>query len=104
MYAISGLPLIDAFGNKQPWPCEPDLTSRWEILNAAECTQTAMGAQTIATLTDMLFAKGASDHNPDLRDITFPILGAECDASDSTLVEVEIVIGSQCFRRVHPDQ
>jgi hypothetical protein len=103
VYGILGLPLIDAFGNKQPWPCELGLRSRWEILDEYECTQTTMGDLTNATLTELLADKGASDENPFVRDIIFPILGSSCDSSDTALVEVDIIIGSKCFRRVHPD-
>jgi len=97
------LPLIDAFSNKQPWPCEPQLRLRWEIIHAGECTQTSMGEKTSTTLTNLLMHGEETDTNTLLRDIIFPTTET-CDESDvDTLVEVEIVIGSQCFRRVHPD-
>ncbi len=104
VYGITGLPLIDAFANKQPWPCEPNLRSRWEILPASDCSHSTLGIETNATLVDLLLQKAASDVNPLLRDIIFPISGKTCDASDDVKVEVDIVIGSQCFRRVHPEQ
>jgi len=104
VYGILGLPLIDDFGNKQPWPCEPNIRTRWEILGANDCTQTPMGTETYATLAELLIEKGTSDENPLLRDIIFPITGKTCDSSDNNaLIEVEIVIESQCFRRVHPE-
>jgi len=105
VYGVLGLPLIDAFSNAQPWPCEPNLRTRWEILGAGDCAQTSMGSETLGTLSELLVQKGTSDENPLLRDIIFPITGSTCDSSDSdSLVEVEIVLGSQCFSRVHPEQ
>lgn len=63
-----------------------------------------MGEQTNATLVDLLLARGNSDLNQDLRDITFPWSGQTCDPGAETLVEVEIIIGSQCFRRGKDNQ
>ena len=40
VYAIVGLPLRDVDNMTQPSPCVPNLRSRWEILDAAQCTQT----------------------------------------------------------------
>ena len=105
MFAVLGLPLVDTFGNKQPSPCEPELRSRWEIVDADECTQTTMGAETNASLVELLLERENSDTNPLLRDIIFPQKGKTCEISDiDSLVKVEIIIGSQCFRRVHPEQ
>ena len=105
VYAVVGLPLIDIMNVTQPSVCELGLRSRWEILDASECTETAMGDQTRAALAELL--TDSNDMNTMLRDIDFPITGVTqdgnvCDAED--LVEVEIIIGSQCFRRVHPDE
>ena len=63
-----------------------------------------MGEQTNATLVDLLLKRGNSDLNQDLRDITFPWSGQTCDPEAETLVEVEIIIGSQCFRRGKDNQ
>lgn len=106
LYAISGLPLRDVDGITQPSPCVPGLLSRWEIDTAASCVQTAMGTQTNTSLFELLLEKGTSDMNPNFRDIYFPSNGARtCDQADiDNLVEAEIIIGDQCFRRVHPEQ
>lgn len=105
VYAVVGLPLIDIDGVMQPSVCELGLRSRWEILDASECTETAMDDQTRAALAELL--TDSNDMNTMLRDIDIPITGVTqdgnaCDAAD--LVEVEIIIESQCFRRVHPDE
>lgn len=86
--------------------CEPGLTSRWEILAAAECSSTPLGLNTSQALIDLLVEKGVSDTNTYLREIRFPSdESLVCDANDNgTFVGEEIIIGSQCFRRVHPDQ
>jgi len=104
VYAIDGLPLRDVDNTTQPSPCELGLRSRWEIVDAGDCTPTPMGAETNATLVELLVQKENSDMNPYLRDIYFPISGKSCNSSDAdNLVEAEIIIGSQCFRRVHQD-
>jgi len=106
VYAILGLPLIDVNGVSQPSPCEPGLNSRWEIMHADLCNATAMGAQTNASLVELLLGREGSDTNTHLRDIYFPVSGDGfvCDAADISLVEASIIIGSQCFKRVHPEQ
>ena len=103
VYAIVGLPLRDNDNVTQPSPCVPNLRSRWEILDAAQCTQTSMGAETNATLVKLLQQSATLDLNPGLRDITFPITGMSCSSNHVTLVEAEIIINSKCFRRVHPE-
>ena len=102
LHGVVGLPLIDSFGAWQPWPCEPGLRSRWEITDAASCTQTIMGDVTRASLVELLTnSEGSSSF---LRDIRFP-LDKSCDTHDNnTVIEVEVIVESQCFRRVHPDQ
>ena len=104
VYAIAGLPLRDVDDATQSSPCVPGLRSRWEILNATECTQTPMGAETNSTLVTLLQQRANIDLNPRLRDITFPTTGMSCSSNHNTLVEVDIIIRSQCFRRVHPEQ
>jgi hypothetical protein len=93
IYAIVGLPLRDNDNATQPSPCVSNLRSRWEILDAAQCTQTPMGAESNSTI----------DLNQGLRDITFPSTGMSCSSNHVTLVEAEIIINSKCFRRVHPE-
>ena len=104
VYVIDGLPLRDIDDFTQPSPCQPGLRSRWQIVDQAECVHTTMGEQTNATLVDLLLKRGNSDLNQDLRDITFPWSGQTCDPEAETLVEVEIIIGSQCFRRGKDNQ
>jgi hypothetical protein len=104
VYAIAGLPLRDVDDATQSSPCVPGLRSRWEILNATECTQTPMGAETNSTLVTLLQQRANIDLNPGLRDITFPTTGMSCSSNHNTLAEVDIIIRSQCFRRVHPEQ
>jgi hypothetical protein len=73
-------------------------------VDAASCIHTTMGDKTNTSLVELLMEQGTSDTNPFLRDIDFPI-DKSCDTLDTnTLIEVEVVIKSQCFRRVHPDQ
>jgi uncharacterized protein (DUF1501 family)/uncharacterized protein (DUF1800 family) len=103
VYAVLGLPVTDTFNTSQPWPCEPGLRSRWEIIDVSECTPTDLGQATNASLYELLLNRGSSDENIYLRDIDFPITGETCDSTDNTTAEMEIIIGSQCFRRVHPD-
>jgi hypothetical protein len=104
VYAIAGLPLRDVDNVTQPSPCVPGVRSRWEILNASECTPTPMGPETNSSLATLLQQRATIDANPLLRDITFPLTGMSCSSNHNTLVEVDIIIRSQCFRRVHPDQ
>jgi len=103
VYAIVGLPLRDVDNVTQPSPCVPNLRSRWEILDAAQCTQTPMGAETNSTLFKLLQQRATIDLNPGLRDITFPQTGMSCSSNHATLVEADIIINSKCFRRVHPE-
>ena len=104
VYAIAGLPLRDIDNVTQPSPCVPGVRSRWEILNASECTQTPMGMESNSSLVNLLQQRATIDSNPRLRDITFPMTGMSCSSNHNSLVEVDIVIRSQCFRRVHPEQ
>lgn len=106
VYAILGLPVRDFYGATLPSPCELGLRSRWEIVDAAECPNPpVLGSETNKSLVELLIQRGNSDTNPLLRDIYFPTRGKSCNQTDiDNLVEVEIVIDSQCFRRVHPEQ
>lgn len=104
LYAIAGLPLRDVDNVTQPSPCVPGVRTRWEILNASECTPTPLGPETNSSLATLLQQRATIDTNPLLRDITFPLTGMSCSSNHNTLVEVDIIIRSQCFRRVHPDQ
>ncbi len=104
VYAIAGLPLRDVDNVTQPSPCVPGVRSRWEILNANECTQTPMGPETNASLANLLQQRATIDLNPRLRDIIFPMTGMSCSSNHNSLVEADIIIRSQCFRRVHPEQ
>jgi len=104
LYAIAGLPLRDVDNVTQPSPCVPGVRSRWEILNASECIPTPLGPETNSSLATLLQQRATIDTNPLLRDITFPLTGMSCSSNHNTLVKVDIIIRSQCFRRVHPDQ
>lgn len=101
VYAILGLPVVDAGGEKLEKPCIPGLRSRWEIKAAGECSATTLGSNTNSSLVKLLHA--SSDPNMFIRDINFPASGYTCDSSDDGIVEIEIIIGSQCFKRVHPE-
>lgn len=103
VYGLLGLPVIDFQGNALESPCTLGLRSRWEILNAADCPEpTVLGTETNATLVKLLTQ--SSDMNPSLRDIIFPSRGHSCSAEDyASLGEVEIVVESTCFKRVHPE-
>ena len=101
VYAILGLPVVDKLGEQLESPCTPGLRSRWEIKSAGECTATVLGTNTNASLVELLFE--SSDSNTFIRDINFPASGFACDSSDGAIAEVEIIIGNQCFKRVHPE-
>eukprot|EP00986_Skeletonema_menzelii_P003357 scaffold1026_cov141-Skeletonema_menzelii.AAC.8 len=101
VYGILGLPVVDKLGEKLETPCKPGLRSRWEIKAAGECSATLLGMNTNASLVELL--SESSDTNPFIRDINFPASGFACDSSDDATVEIEIIIGSQCFKRVHPE-
>lgn len=60
-----------------------------------------VGANTNSSLFELLAE--SSDPNPHIRDIVFPSAGYSCDSADEPITEVEIIIGSQCFKRVHQD-
>ncbi len=101
VYAILGLPVVDKLGEQLESPCTPGLRSRWEIKSAGECTATVLETNTNASLVELLFE--SSDSNTFIRDINFPASGFACDSSDDAIAEVEIIIGNQCFKRVHPE-
>ena len=102
VYGVFGLPVVDFQGTKLESPCTAGLRSRWEILDAGDCTHSNLGGDTNATLVNLLVK--SSDRNPHVRDIIFPISGYTCSAADkASLAEVELVVGSVCFKRVHPD-
>ena len=101
VYSILGLPVVDTLGKTLESPCTPGLRSRWEIKAAAECNATALGAKTNSSLAGLL--AGSSDLNAHVRDIIFPVSGFTCDKVDEPITKVEIIIGSSCFKRVHPE-
>eukprot|EP00804_Cyclotella_cryptica_P014145 CCRYP_005584-RA/>CCRYP_005584-RA protein AED:0.03 eAED:0.03 QI:259/1/1/1/0.94/0.9/20/117/3951 len=103
VYGVLGLPVIDFQGTKLESPCTPGLRSRWEIKMAADCpAPTTLQPPTNSTLFNLLTR--SSDKNPFIRDITFPTSGSSCGSADtSSLAKVEIVVGSICYRRVHPE-
>jgi cullin-associated NEDD8-dissociated protein 1 len=103
VYGVLGLPVVDYQGNELESPCTVGLRSRWEIKDAAECTNiTTLEAATNATLVTLLTR--SSDKNPFIRDVTFPTSGYSCGAADtSALAKVEIVVGPTCYKRVHPE-
>ncbi len=102
VYGVLGLPVIDFQNTALESPCTPGLKSRWEILRASDCTHSILGAETNATLVNLLVR--SSDRNTYVRDIIFPISGGTCSAADKlSLANVELVIGSVCYKRVHPD-
>ena len=101
-YSILGLPVLDYYDDTLESPCTPGLRSRWEIKAADECIATTLGDTTTLSLTELL--SESSDSNPHVRDIIFPSNGAySCDSTDELIAEVGIIIGSQCFQRVHQD-
>ena len=106
VYAIQGLPLVCGIcGISQEPVCEPGLRSRWAIIDdVSQCSETDMDAQTNETLFELLLQRGNNDFNPKIRDLFFPLQGSVCHEADSSLVEVEIIIGGKCFRRVHPEE
>jgi hypothetical protein len=103
VYGVLGLPVVDFQNTALESPCTPGLRSRWEINNAADCPNpTALGTQTNATLFKLL--SQSADMNAHVRDINFPISGFSCTAADTdSLANVEIVVGSTCYKRVHPE-
>ena len=103
VYGVLGLPVIDFQNTTLESPCTPGLRSRWEILNAADCPNpTVLEAETNSTFVYLL--SHTRDENPFLRDISFPSSGYVCGAQDTkSLAEVDIIVGSTCFRRVHPE-
>jgi hypothetical protein len=103
VYGVLGLPVVDFQGTKLESPCKPGLRSRWEIKSAAECpSPTVLEAATNATLVSLLTK--SSDQNPYIRDIYFPNSGYSCGAANTVaLANVQIVVGSTCFKRVHPE-
>lgn len=104
IYAILGLPVIDALEEKLENPCTSGLRSRWEIKAAEECTESDLvGTNTKVSLAELL--SESSDPNLYIRDIIFPNSGYSCESGDYMrgMAEAEIIIGSQCFKRVHPE-
>lgn len=92
-------------GSALPWPCELGMRSRWEIKTAQECSNTPMGTSTMSTLVELLEEKALGDTNQLLRDIHMTSQQT-CDSSDEfslAMADAEIIIGNQCFKRVHPD-
>ena len=92
-------------GSALPWPCELGVRSRWEIKTAQECADTSMGSSTMSTLVELLEEKALGDKNQLLRDIHMTSQQT-CDLSDEfslAMADAEIIIGDQCFKRVHPD-
>ena len=103
VYGVLGLPVVDFQGTALESPCKPGLRSRWEIKSVADCpSPTVLEAATNATLVNLLTR--SSDSNPYIRDIIFPNSGSSCGSTDTaSLANVEIVVGSTCFNRVHPE-
>lgn len=102
VYGVLGLPVVDHENTSLESPCTVGLRSRWEIKDAGECTHSTLGAETNATLVNLL--SKSSDTNRYVRDIIFPTRGYSCTADETlALDDVELVIGSLCFKRVHPD-
>lgn len=101
VYGVLGLPVVDSQNTSLPSPCTPGIRSRWAIKNATDCPYpTALEAVTNSTLVNFLLK--SSDKNPFIRDISFPSSGYVCGPRDTeALGNVEIVIGSKCFKRVH---
>lgn len=103
VYGVLGLPVVDFQNTTLDSPCTPRLRSRWEIKAAVDCpAPTTLHAATNETLVNLLTK--SNDQNQFIRDITFPSSGYSCGSADTNaLGDVDIVIGSTCFRRVHPE-
>ena len=103
LYGVLGLPVVDFQNTSLPSPCTPGLRSRWELKNTTDCSNpTLLDTETNSTLHYLL--SHSRDSNPFIRDITFPSSGYICGESDTeSLGHVDIVVESQCFRRVHPE-
>jgi hypothetical protein len=101
MYAILGLPVVDAFDSHISNPCTDNWRSRWEIQSGQSCAgMISLGATTLATLSSLL--SSSTDPNPYMRDIIFPA-GGECDAADQSSPVMEIQVGGDCYLHQHPD-
>ena len=72
-------------------------------MNATDCTNpTILETETNSTLVYLL--SRTRDDNRFIRDVSFPSSGYVCGAQDTeALAEVDIIVGSTCFRRVHPE-
>ena len=101
LYAVKGLPLRSD-GDTVASACLPGTKSRWEIKPSSECTATTLDSETLSALTYLL--SNSADTNSFIRDITFPSVGTSCSSSATeTLEDVSVIIGAQCFQRVHPE-
>ena len=98
VYAIRGL----VMENLNEHPCSKS-KSRWEIAKGVTCTSpTSLKATTSTALTDML--SKTTDTNKFIRDVTRTL---SCDPSDhndsSDKLDIQIQVGSDCYKHVHPD-
>lgn len=103
VYGVLGLPVVDFQGTALESPCKPGLRSRWEIKSVADCPNpTVLETDTNETFFNLLGR--SNDKNPFIRDITFPSSGYTCGINDTeSLGHVDIIVGSACFKRVHPE-
>eukprot|EP00804_Cyclotella_cryptica_P009369 CCRYP_018076-RB/>CCRYP_018076-RB protein AED:0.03 eAED:0.03 QI:374/1/1/1/0.94/0.9/20/617/4181 len=103
VYSVLGLPVIDFQNTTIESPCTPGLRSRWEVKAVDDCPNpTTLQPASNTTLFNLL--NKSTDKNPFIRDISFPTSGYACGSDDtSSLATIEIIVGSHCFKRVHPE-
>lgn len=97
VYSVEGLRQVPGSIDYGP-PCTPGETSRW--VKVSDCSaEVAIRWET--TLLFRTLLSNSDDKNPFLRDITFPLLGAECHAEDIGKYDFKIKINGQCWLNVH---
>lgn len=94
VYAIVGLRLDKRY---QKSPCVHGIRSRWKL--GEQCQQNVHD-DTASILRELL--EQSNDTNNFVRDLFLPPL-KECHPRDINSIEMEIQVGEQCWKTVHPD-
>ena len=97
VYAITRLRLDDDYNVESP--CEKGTRSRWKKDSSNTCIAN-LNIQS-ATIFRKLIEE-SDDINPHFKDVYIPI-DEQCHFDDQDTVEMWVMVGSDCWKTVHPD-